>query len=454
MKKLISVLTSFALLHPLSVLANGSEAWYVPAADFCVGRGYMENGEGGGFDPDAAVTRGELAIMIHALDNSPSYEFDDPEIEPDYPFDDLERGQRFTDAAVWGESVGIFAGCGDSVFGGEREVTREQAAVVLRAFAAYRQYDISKRASLDRFPDADRVSAWAREAVEWCVENGLIAGALNNGALTISPRAKVTRAQIAAIIRSFRLNLMDKAFAGASQGSYFLMGGDGGGSSNDDSPVFDEILRVARNERPSFLYVGLAGGPGAGEEGAAWLQGVFGDRGASYGHLEISDFDDPAAGREKIMNADVIYVGGGSSVKLVERLRGVGALSVLREAAANGTVMAGTSAGAICFCDSGLSQVGNFHMRVDAAGCLDLLMCPHALTDPARYALIEKELGNTKYMKCVALDGAALEIHGGRFRAIITDYDGYTARICEYGDGGYATSGIGAEWRPLSELTG
>lgn len=455
MKKPISIL--MAGIIAASTAGNALDAsayadtWYSAASRFCVDRGYMEAGGNGAFEPDKPITRGDLALMIHALDNSPTYEYDDPFVDPYYPFDDLERGGRYTEAAVWAEGVGIFAGCGDGLFNGEAPITREQTAVVLRAFAKYRQYNLTARADLNVFPDAAKVSEWARGAVEWCVACGLIAGVKSDGETTISPRVPVTRAQIAVMLRSFRVNIIDAALSAASAGSYFLMGGNGNGQI-DDSPVFDEILRVCRADNPKCLYIGFAGGSPDG--GIGQVYSAFGDRIYSCDYLNYDDFDDPEAGRKKILDADIIFVGGGSTVKLVAQLRKMGAISVLREAAANGTVMSGSSAGAICFCESGLSQVDMAHMRVDAVGCVDILCCPHSFTDKARYELIEKELANTPYMKAFAIDGAAIEITGGQFRAIFFAESGTMARLCEYRSGEYVVSDIGTEWRPISELSG
>ena len=57
-------------------------------------------------------------------------------------------------------------------------------------------------ADLSRFPDQSRVSSWARTAMGWAVENGLISGTSAN---TLTPNGAVTRAQAAVILARYDL---------------------------------------------------------------------------------------------------------------------------------------------------------------------------------------------------------------------------------------------------------
>ena len=68
-----------------------------------------------------------------------------------------------------------------------------------RSFTRYSQakgYDVTGSASFDSFPDADRVGAYAKDAMAWAVGEGLIVG--SDGKLL--PQQSATRAQVSTII--------------------------------------------------------------------------------------------------------------------------------------------------------------------------------------------------------------------------------------------------------------
>ena len=60
--------------------------------------------------------------------------------------------------------------------------------------------------------------------------------------------------------------------------------------------------------------------------------------------------------RSKILSPDIIYVGGGNTLKMMRRWRYLGVDSLIRQAWENGTVLSGVSAGAICWFEWGHSD--------------------------------------------------------------------------------------------------
>ena len=75
-------------------------------------------------------------------------------------------------------------------------ITREQLAVMLKAYSG----DNHKGADISKYADAGDVSGWAKEAVEWAVGVGLIAGRDGN---KLAPRANATRAEVAQIMKNY-----------------------------------------------------------------------------------------------------------------------------------------------------------------------------------------------------------------------------------------------------------
>ena len=78
-------------------------------------------------------------------------------------------------------------------------ITREQLATILYRYAKQKGYDVSKSAALTGFSDADKVSGYASEAMQWAVAEGLLQG--SNGKL--NPQGSATRAQVATILMRF-----------------------------------------------------------------------------------------------------------------------------------------------------------------------------------------------------------------------------------------------------------
>ena len=90
-------------------------------------------------------------------------------------------------------------GYGNGNFGPNDPVTREQLAAILYRFAQHMGYDTEGQADLSGFTDLAQVSTYAREAMAWCVDAGLLSG---TSPTTLSPRGQATRAQTAAVLMS------------------------------------------------------------------------------------------------------------------------------------------------------------------------------------------------------------------------------------------------------------
>lgn len=457
--KIISVLagtlTALSVLAPLGSGAYsdvGTARFYSRAVAFCTERRYMAGTSENEFSPDKPITRAELAVVLNSLDNSPDYEGDDPDMDFDAPFPDVERGQWYTDAVVWGKSTGFFSGYPDGTFGVNANVSRAQLVTVLRAFADYKGYETEISSYLGDFADSYYTPKWSLPGFRWAYATGLIAGSSDRyGRLYLNPLKYVTRGETAVMIKALCDNITAAEQKALLNGKYLLMGG-GGDGSNDSELVHDEMIALTGKENPNFLYVGYAMDDPMGDY--SWARGLFGDGyGCSVDILTNDDAANPEAAREKVEKADIVYVGGGDTRKLVATLKRSGIDAMLRSAAKRGAVMAGTSAGAICFCESGESSVYGGFMRVDGIGCVNLLYCPHALTDNGRFDKIPAEVESTPYMKCAAFDGATLEIANGQYRAIVTARGNMT-ELCSWENGEFRTVTVTDEWRPVSELLG
>ena len=234
-----------------------------------------------------------------------------------------------------------------------------------------------------------------------------------------------------------------------SKGRFILFGGAGDGH-DDFAVAADEMIALSGRRAPAFLFVGFA--QLEPHHGFEYYGELFAAKGCRVDYLTDDDLRDGGAKR-KIDEADIIFIMGGNTRKLVETLNAHGVSEMLRDAAARGAVMTGFSAGEICLCRAGMSKDEDYYMQ-DGIGCLDLYCCPHPLTSPKRYEKFRRELGGMPGAVGVAFDGAGLEIADGKYRALVFCPDGYMANICRPKDCGIEDAPVGGEWRPVGELFG
>ena len=148
------------------------------------------------FDPEGQVSRAMLVTVLYRLAG-------EPEVDFKTCFLDVKKGQWYSEAVIWAYEEGITMGTDAAHFSPDAAVTREQTATFLCRYAQWEGYDVSTRADLSGFPDADTVSAYAGDAVSWAVANGLISGSAQNGSDYLLPGGTAIRAQAAAIMVRF-----------------------------------------------------------------------------------------------------------------------------------------------------------------------------------------------------------------------------------------------------------
>ena len=144
------------------------------------------------FEPESTLTRAMAATVLYRLDGKPT-------VGDKVTFKDVKEGTWYTEAVTWAQSAGVVKGYEDNTFRPNQKITREEMAVMLARYAAYKKVDVTANGDLKAYPDAGSVAAWAKDAVTWCVDNGIING--SDGKLL--PKGNATRAQFTAIIVRF-----------------------------------------------------------------------------------------------------------------------------------------------------------------------------------------------------------------------------------------------------------
>ena len=178
--------------------------WSHEGLDYCIYRGYVAGTSASTVSPTGVCTRAQLVSILYRMQGEPTnvkgYEL----AKLRAPFDDVPRGQWYTDAIWWAKLTDVVAGTSATTFDPEGEITREQLAVILYNYTQqFAPGSIPAAGSLAGFPDAGSVSSWARTEMAWAVGNGLISGTGSGGVAYLSPQGSATRAQVAAILMRF-----------------------------------------------------------------------------------------------------------------------------------------------------------------------------------------------------------------------------------------------------------
>lgn len=178
--------------------------WSHEGLDYCIYRGYVAGTSASTVSPTGVCTRAQLVSILYRMQGEPTtvkgYELSKLRA----PFNDVPRGQWYTDAIWWAKLTDVVAGTSATTFDPEGEITREQLAVILYNYTQQlAPGSIPAAGSLAGFPDAGSVSSWARTEMAWAVGNGLISGTGSGGVAYLSPQGSATRAQVAAILMRF-----------------------------------------------------------------------------------------------------------------------------------------------------------------------------------------------------------------------------------------------------------
>lgn len=108
--------------------------------------------------------------------------------------------------------------------------------------------------------------------------------------------------------------------------------------------------------------------------------------------------------KEKLLNADLIYVGGGNTKSMIALWKSWGVDEILRQAYNNGTIMAGVSAGMICWFEQGITDSVWPLGVVEGLGFLKGSCCPHFDSEAER-----KQAYTSRVQSGIAKPGLALE---------------------------------------------
>jgi len=211
---------------------------------------------------------------------------------------------------------------------------------------------------------------------------------------------------------------------------------DGKGHYPVETTLIDtEILQLTNKKSPTLLFI-----PTASYDSRNYYQVVkqhFTKLGfSSVTPLYLSDKSLTKKQIEKIiLSHDAIYVGGGNTLRMMNAWRKMGVDKILKLAHERGIVLAGLSAGSICWFSYGNSDSRKFSsgsdklVKVTGLGLIDALHCPHYDAEPHRQADLKRMMKTTSKV-AIALDNcAALEVVDNTYRIIKSKPDAKARKI-------------------------
>ena len=171
--------------------------WFYDAVASVYDRGLMIGITEDIFDPYGLATRGMIATVLYRMAGSPA-------VEGTMTFADAADAY-YSNAVLWGAENEILKGYDSEHFLPGEYITREQLVTFLYRYALSLGCEIDSTGDLSAFNDAENVSDFAAEAMQWAVSVGLIYGNDNQ----LNPGSNAMRAEIAAIIYRFVENFLE-----------------------------------------------------------------------------------------------------------------------------------------------------------------------------------------------------------------------------------------------------
>lgn len=156
--------------------------WFAQAVEFVCVNGMMNGSADGKFHPTGLLTRAQFAQILYNKEGKPA--------APQGGFADVKPSAWYADAVNWAAANKVVAGTGGGKFSPDALVTREQAAVILWRDAGSPK---PKKNTL-AYADADNAGSYAKTALCWAAEQGIITATADN---RLNPKSAPQRCEVA-----------------------------------------------------------------------------------------------------------------------------------------------------------------------------------------------------------------------------------------------------------------
>jgi dipeptidase E len=197
--------------------------------------------------------------------------------------------------------------------------------------------------------------------------------------------------------------------------------GGGGFTAGPDDPALDElVLGLTGRPRPRLCLLPTAGGDS--EHQIRRFYETFADRLCEPSHISLFRLGrHPVPLREHLLAQDAIYVGGGSMVNLLAIWRAQGLDAILREAWQAGVLLAGLSAGSMCWFEWGVTTSSGAPAPSEGLGFMPGSNSVHHDREPARRPVYLEAVSAGAIPPGYAVDdGVALIFHDTQLEDVVT----------------------------------
>jgi peptidase E len=228
----------------------------------------------------------------------------------------------------------------------------------------------------------------------------------------------------------------------SQRGGHIVAIGGGGFMMEPDNPRLDDfVLSLARRQPARVCFM-----PTASADSATPIVRFYRAFSGRSVASDLTLFDSPVLPRRPARSADissfladqdVIYVGGGNTASMLALWRAHGVDVALRDAWMNGTVLAGVSAGMLCWFSGGVTDsFGGFEVLRDGLGLVDAVACPHWDGEAGRHDVFRKCVADAGITGYAADDGAALHFIGHEFEQALSSRESSSAYLFRPVNGG------------------
>src|SRR5580704_12671668 len=203
-------------------------------------------------------------------------------------------------------------------------------------------------------------------------------------------------------------------------------------------PIITHALSLSGATAPRVCVLNTA----AGDDPAGYVRmySRLAQHGARPSHLQLFTMPNVRDPADLLLSQDVIFVGGGSVANMVAVWRVHGLDNVMRQAWDAGIVLAGVSAGAVCWFLGGTTDSFGPELRpfTDGLRFLAGSYCPHYSGEPTRRPAYQALVAGGSLRAGIACDdGAAAHFAGDDLEAIVAERPGAAGyRVEPDGNGG------------------
>lgn len=165
--------------------------WAKTAIDYVVSKGYFAGLSKTEFGPNKSITRGQFVSVLGRMLNVNVNDYKDQN------FKDVKSGMYYSPYIAWANKVGIVSGVGQGNFAPDKELTREEMAVMMTKFLKLSGKNLNAKGKTNAFKDDAKIQGWAKDSVKEMARLGLVSGM---GDDNFAPKSPFTRAQVAQVL--------------------------------------------------------------------------------------------------------------------------------------------------------------------------------------------------------------------------------------------------------------